>query len=252
MIGALPKVDVREARQDARRLIVTMATLGKSHEVEIPLEADHILKHDGEVWYVENASGGRLGPSDVTLMMLLHRKIGLTFKIDYIGQAFGKDGERNALDRLLKHEKLQEIAVKGVDADHRLNLLLIEVAPANRIVTKFSPAAKQPDTGGKRIAAGLDKLFGTTERERIALYEAAMIRYFQPKLNQEFKDSFPSTNMKVLEDCYAKDFSAVVAEFAIDQIPYHLCSDRVEAKYYHMAYFDLHDDAGRKAFFSAS
>ena len=127
----------------------------------------------------------------------------------------------------------------------------LSLGPANRIVTAFRPKAKQQDADCKRIAAGLDKLFGTTERERVSLYEAAMIRYFQPRLNKEFKDSFPSTNMKVLQDCYAKDFAAVAVSFAIDVIPYHLCSDTVPAKHSHTAYFDLHDEAGRKAFFAA-
>jgi hypothetical protein len=250
MIGSLPKVDLIAARQDGKKLIVTLTTLGKSHEIDIPLKAGQTLKQEGEIWYIEDVAGGRFEPSTMAMMLLLHRKIELAFDIQYVGQAFGKDGERNAVDRLLKHEKLQEIAVKGVGADRVLNLLLIEVMPANRILTAFTPNAKQQDTDGKRIAAGLDKLFGTTERERVALYEAAMIRYFQPKLNKEFKDSFPSTNLKVLEDCYVKDFTAVVAEFSIDEIPYHLSSDVVAAKHYHMAYFDLHKDADRKAFFS--
>ncbi len=46
------------------------------------------------------------------------------------------------------------------------------------------------------------------------------------EINKEFKDSFPSTNMKCLQDCYDKDFSAIVAEFCFDEIPFLLRSIR--------------------------
>lgn len=36
------------------------------------------------------------------------------FDIQYIGQAYGKSGSRNALDRLRKHETVQKIALQGV------------------------------------------------------------------------------------------------------------------------------------------
>ena len=48
----------------------------------------------------------------------------IDFEVLYIGQAFGDGGSRNALDRLLKHETLQKIAVKGVPAGSVLMLLL--------------------------------------------------------------------------------------------------------------------------------
>jgi len=35
------------------------------------------------------------------------------FEVKYIGQAYGDAGSRNALDRLLKHETLQKIALNG-------------------------------------------------------------------------------------------------------------------------------------------
>jgi len=252
MIGALPKVDVVWVKQVEQKLIITMIAYAKTHDIEIDLKPGETLKHDGSEWYIDNSAGERLGAPDAMLMWYLHRKIGLEFKVLYIGQAYGKDGERNALDRLRNHEKLQEIALKGVGPQHRLQLLLIEVAPANQVITKMDPNAQRKDQEGVRLAAGLDKLFGTDEKERISLYEAAMIRYFQPPLNKEFKDSFPSTNMKLLNDCYEKDFAAVVAEFAFDDMPFYLCSEIVKPYDHHIAHFDLHDGAQRKAFFSTS
>ena len=113
----------------------------------------------------------------------------------------------------------------------------------------FNPHAENKDKEGTRIKAGLDKLFDTDEAERITLYEAALIRYFEPEFNKEFKKSFPSTQLKVLEDCYDKDFSAVVAEICIDDLPFLIGSETVAPAQYHIAKHDLHDEDERKAFF---
>lgn len=76
-----------------------------------------------------------------------------------------------------------------------------------------------------------------------------MIRYFYPEFNKEFKDSFPSTNLKVLQDCYDKDFASVIAEISIEELPFRLCSEVVPPKTYHFAAHDLHKAEDRKAFF---
>jgi hypothetical protein len=173
------------------------------------------------------------------------------FEVLYIGQAFGEDGSRNAIDRLKKHETLQKIAVKGIPSNYNLYLFLLEILPANRLITMFNPWAKTKDNSGKRIDDGLDKLFNTNEAERTTLYEASLIRYFQPNFNKEFKNSFPSTNMKILSDCYAKDFSAIIAEIIFDGLPFRLYTNAVPPKDYHIAKHDLHTDAARQVFFTA-
>jgi len=60
----------------------------------------------------------------------------------------------------------------------------------------------------------------------------------------------PSTNMKLLGDCYAKDIAAVVAEISFDELPFRLYSAVVEPQNSHIAWHDLHDDPARKIFFS--
>lgn len=173
----------------------------------------------------------------------------LDFDVQYIGQAYGDEGSRTAMDRLKKHETLQKISLEGVKAGHRLEVLLLEPVTANRVITVFNPKAENKEDGAGRISAGLDKLFGTTEKERISLYEAALIRYFQPPYNSKFKDSFPSTNMALLKECYNKDFSAVIADVGFDELPYGLFSASVETRHHHIATHNLQSDADRKVFF---
>ena len=141
-------------------------------------------------------------------------------------------GSRNALDRLKKHETLQRIAVKGIPDSYKLTILMLAIEPGNRLVTMFNPRAKDMSQGSERIKKGLDKLFDTNEAERTTLYEASLIRYFQPPFNKEFKNSFPSTNMKVLADCYDKDFATLVAEICIDELPFKLFSGVASRKAY--------------------
>ncbi|MHC5783292.1 hypothetical protein [Aliivibrio fischeri] len=128
-------------------------------------------------------------------------------------------------------------------------MLLLEVEPSTSMITAFTPNAQLKDNDGSRIKAGLDKLHGTSESERISLYEAALIRYFSPEYNKEFKNSFPSTNLKILQDCYEKDILGVFAQICIQEIPFKLFSDTVEPKQYHISRHDLQQDAERKVFF---
>lgn len=250
IIGTVPKVDFVGARQDGQELVTSYEVSGQSYELRWPLDADCRLIEDENGWAVENDAGERRFPGDTLAITHLSHAYGVyDFKVLYIGQAYGKDGSRNALDRLLKHETLQRISVKGTPEGQVLSLLLLEIEPANRLITFINPFAQDTGDGAARISSGLDKLFGTSEAERIALYEASLIRYFQPPFNKEFKESFPSTNLKVLRDCYDKDFSAVIAEISFDELPFRLFSDAVPPAWDHIASFDLHDDASRQVFF---
>src|SRR3546814_20699683 len=100
----------------------------------------------------------------------------------------------SALDRLLKHETLQKISVKGVAANQLLTLLMLEVVPANRLITVMNPWAEDTSASKKRIYAGLANLFETTKAERHNNLEALLIRYLPPPLHREYRDTSPSTN----------------------------------------------------------
>jgi len=250
LIGTLPAVELVDARGQDGRLVIELTVAGTRHELSWPIpegaklidtDRGGFLEKDGLVW----------APSESEMMRRLNdEQDAIRFDVLYVGQAYGKDGSRNALDRLLKHETLQKISVRGIPADRRLTLLMLEIEPGNRMITYMNPWAENKDDGAKRIAAGLDKLFGTSDAERVTLYEASLIRYFQPPFNKEFKDSFPSTNLKVLADCYEKDFAGLISEICIDELPFKLSSGVIAPAQCHTAKFDLHKDEARHMFFS--
>lgn len=250
LIGYTPKIDLFNAEQRGNSLDLKFRILGKEYLISYEVPASFVLKKSEDFMYLEDSDGKKYWPNELEMqsrLKLVSREV--NFEVKYIGQAYGNDGSRNAVDRLLKHETLQKISLKGVPDGYRLTLLLLAVQPNNQLITRINPFAKNQEDGDERIRQGLDKLFNTTEIERISLYEAALIRYFYPEFNIEFKDSFPSTNLKILQDCYAKDFSMVVAEINFDDLPFCLWSKKVESLPYHVAKFDLHKDEARKMFF---
>jgi hypothetical protein len=250
LIGFVPKIDFVGAKQNSNKLSLIFSILDKEYILESDVPDGLTLNQDGELFYLGNEQGERFWPDESLIQTrLCHDSNAINFEVKYIGQAYGKDGSRNAIDRLLKHETLQKIALKGVPDGYQLTLLLLEVQPNNQLFTMFNPHAKNKDEDSSRIKAGLDKLYGTTEQERIALYEAALIRYFSPSFNKEFKNSFPSTNLKILQDSYEKDFAAVIAEICIDELPFKLYSESIEISNYHIAKHNLHKDEARKIFF---
>lgn len=249
LIGFLPSIAFNSAEQSGNEVRLNFTVLDKSHTLIYQAPDGLTLKNENDHYYLGDASGKKFWPSDEHMQQRLNLETGLLeFNVKYIGQAYGRDGSRHALDRLLSHETLQRISLLGVPEHHSLAILMLSVQPNNQLITFINPFAKNKDDGA-RVEAGLDKLFNTTEAERVALYEASLIRYFYPQYNVEFKDSFPSTNLKILKDCYEKDFNAVVAEICIDGLPFKIKSDSVPPHHYHIARHDLHKAEDRKLFF---
>ncbi|MDI5891096.1 hypothetical protein [Halomonas rhizosphaerae] len=250
LIGLTPIIDLVDAKQESDLLTLMFKVAGKDVSLLFELPEGFDLKAEGDLLYIEDSNGHRSWPDESYIQAKLSEQTSsVNFEVKYIGQAYGKDGSRNAIDRLLKHETLQKISLKGIPEGYRLSLLLLAIQPNSQLFTMMNPFARNTDEGPARIRSGLDKLFNTTEQERITLYEASLIRYFYPEFNKEFKDSFPSTNLKVLQDCYEKDFSGVVAEICIDELPFKLFSGNVIPKNYHIAKHDLHKDDARRMFF---
>ncbi|MNS70241.1 hypothetical protein D3C72_1035830 [compost metagenome] len=251
LVGLTPKIDFVGASQEDETLITSFEIAGNPYELRWPIPPGSTLERGVDAnWYVRRADGACGFPDEGAIGARLSAEHSATdFRVLYVGQAYGEDGSRNALDRLRKHETLQKIALQGIPTGFHLSLLMLAIQPGNRLITVFNPRAADKSKGPQRIRNGLVKLFNTSESERTTLYEASLIRYFQPPFNKVFKGSFPSTNLKVLADCYDKDFAAVVAEISIDDLPFRLYSDTVPRKWDHIAKHDLHDDAARRVFF---
>jgi len=249
LIGYLPDVAIQNISEQEGELEITFKVADEIKLFKLPIPENLTLVQSDGYSYLERNDGKKFSISEERLLQLVSDS--MFFEVKYIGQAYGKDGSRNALDRLKKHETLQKISLKGVPENYKLSLLLLSVESNNRVVTMINPRAQKQDDGS-RVKSGLDKLFDTSEPERISLFEASFIRYFYPDFNKEFKDSFPSTNLKLLQDCYKKDFSAVFSEICINGLPFQLFSESAPPTHHHLAKHNLHEDEARKAFFCSS
>jgi hypothetical protein len=114
LIGYTPRIELIESSQAGRYLRLAFRILGKQHSVTFEIPDGLSLKRDGDYSYLEDSSGDRHWPND----QLIQRKLSqvtsaVTFDVKYIGQAYGREGSRNAIDRLLKHETLQKISLKA-------------------------------------------------------------------------------------------------------------------------------------------
>ena len=112
----------------------------------------------------------------------------------YIGQAFGKAGNRNVFDRIGEgHEKLQRI-ISTVPSNKEVALLFFSMEPkGNLVISQYgSEATKQL----KNLLN--DKI---EPKEYVDLAEIALITYLKPKYNtQHIKDDFKSLKTPKVED----------------------------------------------------
>ena len=250
LIGFTPVAEFVAAEQvdDVIRMKFSVAGTEFFSELDVPL--GYSLNDKNGHYFIENASGDKLRITDEYAFAAMRIASGIfNFEVKYIGQSYGVEGSRNAIDRLLKHETLQEISLKGAPSGYRVSILLLSLYPATRVLTTYNPNAKRTYNKTSRIDLGLDKKYHTTEKEQITLYEAALIRYFYPEYNEKLKDSFPPTNLEMLRDCYDKDINAIVAEICFEDYPFYLFSERIEPAAIHIIMHELHKEKNRRAFF---
>jgi hypothetical protein len=251
LIGLLPKVVELDASEQNGGICVTYEVAGENVRLQWPIPQGGEFVSRGADWCCKMPDGKMIAPSTEMVTTRLKSESGCyNFEVLYIGQAYGTAGSRNALDRLLKHETLQKIALGGIPEGRMLQLLLLGIQANNRVITVTNPRARNDEQGPERIRKGVEKPYNTSDVERVSLFEASLIRYFKPHFNTEFKNSFPSTNMKILADCYHKDFSAIIAEICMEELPFMIYSAAVPPKNDHIITYDLHEDISRRVFFS--
>ena len=171
----------------------------------------------------------------------------------YVGQAFG-DGNRSAFDRLRSHSTLQKILadVQANYPDDEVYVLTIEYVHY-QILTMMNgmiEAQKSNDEDSARFYSIIENPL--SDYQQICLVEAALIRYFGPKYNVIYRDSFPSRSHKILAECYCLDFSALIVEIDTEELYFSLYSDHAVSSQHHISQIDLVADEERQSFFCFS
>ncbi|MGA8584030.1 MAG: hypothetical protein WB715_09375 [Roseiarcus sp.] len=155
LIGLTPKIDIADLRQEGNDLVAVINVANAQHEVRCSLPSGaKVVGNPGAGLYVE-INNRRIQASDVLMRWLHFENRAVGFEVLYIGQAYGVEGSRNALERLRKHETLQKISIKGIPEGYTLTILMLSVELGYDLVTAFSPHAEDKTKGEERIDAAM-------------------------------------------------------------------------------------------------
>jgi hypothetical protein len=172
-------------------------------------------------------------------------------EVVYVGRAFGADGQRNAIDRLLSHSTLQKILAEISANEPNMEVLLaLYCFEFHRFFLTFDPRSRNERSSTAESSRRTRALEAKFKRSmRIAVAEAALIRHFQPKYNKVYRDGFPSKRLKILQKLYELDFAALVVEASIVDHGMRIRSVAQPPLSHHIAQFNLHERAARRNFF---
>ena len=136
------------------------------------------------------------------------------FEIQYIGQSFGKEGERDALKRLSSHSTLQKILTDfhTKRPNQRLYVFLMEFTP--QLLMTFDGRNKDYMTTIEEDDKHVRAVISSPHKfsQFINVTEAALINYFKPEYNINFIDNFPNKNHKGYKQYYDLDFNSILVE----------------------------------------
>ena len=142
----------------------------------------------------------------------------LDLEVLYIGQSYGVNGARTAPDRLKNHSTLQGIYSAAIqkNPDFEIWLMLASFQQLNITMmdghTEYTEEELEADN--LRFSGVYNKLHyeGIHEQQKINFTEAALIRYFEPPYNIEYKNTFPNPAHKTYAECYELNINSVAVE----------------------------------------
>ena len=174
----------------------------------------------------------------------------LEFDVFYVGQSYGKEGSRNALDRLSSHSTLQDILLgcQSRYSDRFIYLLLLEFD--YRIVASMDGTIKEFSKTDSEDKARIEKVISTLSQEMqvINITEAALINHFKPEYNEKFVENFPAPEHKSYRHYYDCDYRDIVVELNIsfDPPPIKLNTNSASFNLNNdMIHYDLNNDDTR-------
>ena len=140
------------------------------------------------------------------------------FEVLYIGQAYGKDGERTAFDRLEQHSTLQKILTtyRSSHPDKHIYILLLEFQEQltmsfDGISMEYARTEEESDIHMEEVCSNLPK-----GNQVINITEAALINYFKPEYNVNFVENFPNENHKGYKQYFDLDYNALTVELDLE------------------------------------
>lgn len=167
----------------------------------------------------------------------------------YVGQAFGQAGERTAWDRLKRHETVQRILAE-TPPDKQVWLTLAAISDVSLLseIIPYAAATTSDEEDDTHTEVVMDAFRdGAFKRKQaVALAEAGLIRYFQPRYNDRMKYTFPSRTQVPLESIRELDFYALTVELYGQLVGATYGSSVQVQREHHIAGFAIHRDSERQ------
>ena len=173
----------------------------------------------------------------------------------YVGQAYGKAGSRKASDRLKSHSTMQSIYEEANRNNPDKEILLCLFTFKQWLLTSFdgtkklSPEQIKLDDEHMKNVMNRVMFEGITEQQEINFTEAALIKYFQPPYNIEYKNTFPNPVHSTYSECYDIDVNSICLELNTEDIFCRLYSKHQVKRWIHFASFNLHTREDRITMF---
>lgn len=176
----------------------------------------------------------------------------LDYEILYIGQAYGKNGKRTALDRLASHETVQKIYTHSLtnNPESDIWIMLANFSQVSMLFSGGSDEALQTTKSKKRDNKLTENFFDNrglvfSEKQKINFTEAALIKMFEPKYNKDFKNSFPNNKHSSYSECYSLNVRAITIELDTSEMVRKIYTEKTGRKINHSKMFEFENDQDR-------
>lgn len=174
------------------------------------------------------------------------------YEVLYVGQAYGRNGERTAITRLTSHSTLQKILAdcQSRYADKHIYVLLLEISANlnmsfDGITKKYSMSEENDNIHMEKVLSDLPK-----EQQVVNITEAALINYFKPIYNINFVENFPDIKHKGYKQYFDLDYNCLTVELDLefDRFPViqlYTKTNRINSSFDFISY-NLFNDSSRK------
>lgn len=168
-------------------------------------------------------------------------------KVLYVGKSYTDDGNRFALRRLESHQTLQRILAEASTQrpDSEIFTVTFRVQPS-QLLENVGSEARQ--LGNSPLLDVVRKVMNRALE--ISLFEASLIRYFEPRYNSQLTKNFPTRRHSSLAPAYALGATAVAVELVVSYPLIEFFSDTVPPSSIHRIGIDLGTSAREGGFFA--
>jgi len=238
---------MREERKEFHSYLVPNRTGARNPTISCPYPYSYYRIYDER--------GNELGSGVTSLFVSLFKGVDASLfglEVLYIGQAFGREGNKFSAQRLKNHSTLQEIYLDAIqkNPDQEIWLVLCECESTLLMsIDPTSPRGTQSDEDDNRRTIDMFSKMPIREALEINFTEAGLIRYFEPQYNVHYKSTFPSPSHESYGECYELDFNSISIDVDTENLKCALWTQTIPQKFSHLIRYPLHDSKVRRDMF---